>query len=127
MVPVGKNARRGRSGEVGAQPLLLWGADPTATHLRAVRVQRDEVPRADVVAVVTLRGIARNGSKVLVVARGARGAVVVVPRHRPGQGFDPTPRGVVGADELRECPVLVLIVAESQDGCKVREEAAVEK
>ena len=48
VVPVREGAQRAVCGQIGAQPLFLHGADSN----REVAVERDDVPRADVVAVV---------------------------------------------------------------------------
>ena len=115
MVPVGERAGVGVRGEVGPQPLLLHRPGGAA-HDRAVRVERDEVPRADVEAVVPLRRIAREGAEVLVVARGVGGVVLVVAGNGLRARPDATPRRVVRGRVLRVRAVLVLVVAERQHG-----------
>src|SRR5207253_11118242 len=52
MVPVGEGALRRVGGEIGAQPLLLGGPCDRG----GIAVQRNDVPRAEVVAVIPGRG-----------------------------------------------------------------------
>src|SRR5205807_6786167 len=91
VVPVGQGARPRVRGQIRLEPLLLRRSRP---H-RDVRVQGDDVPGAEVVAVVALGGVAGGGAEVAVVARGAGGVVVVVARHRAGARFEPAPGGRV--------------------------------
>ena len=88
MVPERERApvRVGR--QVVAQPRLLRGARVAAADLRAVRVDRDHVPGADVHAVVALAASAGDAVQVpdpvevVEVAGGARRQVLVVADAR---------------------------------------------
>ncbi len=71
-------------GQVGGEPVLLWGARPAAADLRAVAVDDDDVPGAEVVAVVALLGVACRRAKVLEVAGSPRDVIVVIARSWPG-------------------------------------------
>ena len=57
----------GMGGEVAAQPLLLRGAGAAAADLGAVGVEGDQVPGADVEAVVALCHLAGGGPEVVEV------------------------------------------------------------
>src|SRR5207249_128173 len=82
-VPVSEGAELGVGREVGAQPL----------HLRRTRrdvdlaVDGEDVPGAQVVAVVPFRRIARGRAEVSEVPRRVRRCVLVVARYRPGAGL----------------------------------------
>ena len=114
-MPVRERAGRRRiGGKIRPEPLLLRRARAAAADGRAVRVERDQVPAAEIEAVVALRRIARCGAEVLVVARRSRGLVLVVPGRRTGDPLHASPGRVVRRAELRERPVLVLDVAERE-------------
>ena len=91
LVPVGERALLAVQRQVGAQPL----------HLRARRcdvelaVERDDVPVAQVVAVVALGWIARDSAEVTEVAWRGTVRVLVVTGYGPGTRLVTPPRGVV--------------------------------
>ena len=85
-----------------------------AADRRAVGVQRDQVPAADVVAVVAGRG--RATAEVAVVAGRAGRVVLVVSRDRIRDVLHASPGRVVVRVEVRELAVLVLDVAERKHG-----------
>ena len=105
------DSRRGRRGATSSA-----ATPPTTADRRAVRVQRDQVPAPEVVAVVALRRIAGGLAEVVVVPRGAGRAVVVVPGNGSRDRLDPSPGGVVRRSEVGAGAVLVLDVAECQHG-----------
>ena len=86
-------------------------------------VDRDDVPLADVVAVVALGGVTGGGTEVLVVAGarrrrtvGAAGRRVVrVARHRVRDRLQLPPRRVVRLRLRSGSATAVLVVAERQD------------
>src|SRR6266571_6728844 len=80
LVPIRESAPRRMGGEIGAQPPHLRGA----RRYVELAVERDDVPGAQVVAVVAQAGRARQGSEVVEVAAGARRFVVVVAGDRAG-------------------------------------------
>src|SRR5207302_10680274 len=78
VVPVGERASRPMGGEVAPEPLVLRrGGGAAAGNELAVRVEDDDVPSADLVAVVALRRVSRRGAKIRVVP-GRAGSVVIV-------------------------------------------------
>src|SRR5919202_619964 len=115
MMPIGERARGGMGGEVCPQPLLLRGASLAATDLFAIRVQHDQVPGTDVIAVVALGRIAGRRSKVAVVVDSRRRAVFVVPDRWMRDGFDAPPRGPVSLLKLGQGPLLVLEIAQRKN------------
>ena len=130
-VPVGGDALARVGGQVRRQPLPLGRSRAATPGVAAVRVQRDQVPRPDVVAVVALAGRdgARKSAEVVVVAgralvrRRAVGPavreVVVVTRRRSRDRLEAAPAQVVGVLVGPEAAALVLVVPERQNGCEV--------
>ena len=115
-VPVRELARAGMGGEIGAQPRLLRRPGPAAADLNAVRVQHVDVPAAEVVAVVALRGVAGERAEEAVVAGGVRRHVVVVPGRRLRGGLVDAPVRRVAVRVLVHGAALVRVVAERDDG-----------
>ena len=102
MVPVGERAARGMRGEILREPRLLRRARAAAADLGAVRVQRDEVPGADVEAVVALAASPAAWRR---SSRSSRRAPGVLYSWLPGTGrrdrLHAAPRRVV---RLRNSP-----------------------
>src|SRR6266702_4589990 len=74
------------------------------------------MPGAELVSVVAEAGRPREGPEVVVVARGPRRAVVVVPWGWTSARLMPPPRGVVAARMLRGRAVAIRVVAGCEDG-----------
>ena len=87
---------------------------PQPTDVVAVRVERDDVPGAEVEAVVALPGGAGRRAEVVEVARRVRGAVLVVADGWSRDRLDAPPGRVVRRPERRERAALVLDVAERE-------------
>ena len=99
--------------EVSPEPLLLRRA---RAH-RDVAVERHDVPGAEIVAVVSLGGIARRGPEVGEVVRGGRARVVLVVAERGARArVVPPPARVVTALVVRERPTRVDVVTEGEHG-----------
>src|SRR2546425_11848854 len=95
VMPVGERARRSMSRQVSAQPRLLPRARLAAAYSRAVAVDDDDVPGAELVAVVP--AVRRTGgcAEVREVAGGAGGEVLVVAGSGMSARKETTPgRGV---------------------------------
>ena len=88
---VGEPAGLRGGGEVGLEPVVLLRA---GIH-RDVVVERDDVPVALVVTVVSLAGLARRGPEVVEVSGGSGGVVLVVTRYRVCPRFVPAPGRLV--------------------------------
>src|SRR6476469_10180143 len=97
-------------GQVSAQPLLLRRALLAAADVGALGVERDDVPCAQVIAVVPLVGVSRPGTEVGEVAPGFRRTVLVVAWHGKGHALDLAPPRPVEADYLFQRPPRVLVV-----------------
>src|SRR3989304_5492018 len=93
----GGGAGVGGGREVGAQPALLGRAGAAAAGGAAVRVERDQVPGADVVAVVALAAVTGRPAlvagavEVVEEARRAGGEVLVVADRRARDALDTAP------------------------------------
>src|SRR3954451_22891330 len=77
-----ERALGGVAREIGAQPVLLVclvGLSPTRVELA---VERHDVPRADIVAVVAFACRSRSTLEVCEVRRAASAVVVVIPGRR---------------------------------------------
>ena len=98
--------------EVRAQPLLLRRA---GVH-RHVVVDHDDVPLAQIVAVVALRRVTRRCAEVAEVPGGTRRVVLVVADRRPGAGFVSPPGGVVAGRVIGRRAILVGVVAQREHG-----------
>src|SRR5439155_12125313 len=101
VVPERERALGGVGGQVAAEPVLLRRARVAAADLRAVRVDLDHVPGAEVEGVVALAAVARwsgllaDPVEVVEVARGARDVVLVVADGRMVQRVVQAPAGRV--------------------------------
>ena len=106
-------------GEVGPEPLLLGRAGTG----RGDAVERHDVPRAEIVAVVALGRIARRGPEVGEVVPGGRARVVFVVAERGARARAvPPPARVVTALVVRERPTGVDVVTEGEHGAGDRVE-----
>ncbi len=115
VVPVGEQvAGRGRS-EVVAEPGQLWAVGSAAADLVAVGVDHDDVPVAEVVAVVALWLRSRSGSEHAVVAGGPGGDDVVVALGGACPIEESAPGGRVAALELLGLAVFVGQITEGDD------------
>src|SRR5205823_4866933 len=92
------------AGEILLEPLLLGRACAAAARYhRAVRVQRDDVPGADVEAVVAGAGVPRDAAdhpeavEVIEVVDRGRGVVLVVTGDRIGDVLEQAPGRVVAS------------------------------
>ena len=118
--------------QVRRQPLALRRR-AAAAGIAAVRVEGDQVPAADVEAVVALDRAARRGAEVLVVP----GAPVLLESQPVACGAPPlvryswlptegcvidlnAPRAVVGAQERLVAAAVVLVVTEVEDRLQAR-------
>ena len=94
-VPHGERALSRVRREIRPEPLLLRGASGGG-DVGADAVEHDDVPGAEVVAVVTLIRVAGRGPEVVEgTGRAGAGVVVVVPERGPGSGDVPPPAGSV--------------------------------
>ena len=112
LVPDRRGALRRARGEVGLEPLLLGRAGAGID----VVVDDDDVPGAEVEAVVALGRDPRGGAEIGVVRRGAGNRVVVIPRHRLGARLMTSPRRVVAVRELVGRAVGVDVVSGGEHG-----------
>ena len=115
MMPVGEERLAGVGRQVGPQPALLGRACRAAAgDLAAVAVQHDDVPGAQVVAVVARARRAGRRAEVGEVGSGLPGVLVVAER-RARAGRVPAPGGRVAAGEGRGIGHRVGVVAERED------------
>src|SRR6185437_8149993 len=113
-VPVGERAAPAVEREIVTQPLHLGGGGCYVE----LAVERDDVPIAEVVAVVALCGIACRGTEVTEVPGSRAIAVLVVTGHGAGPRLVPAPRRGVIARVFGGGTHLVGVVAEREDGAR---------
>jgi hypothetical protein len=111
VVGVGQDAACFAGREVAAQPGLLLSHG----FALKVAVERDQVPGAEVEAVVALVRLAGPPAPIGVVGRGFGAAVFVVAGHGPTARLVPAPGEVVAALELGLGATPVGQVAEDED------------
>ena len=114
LVPVGHRAAFAAGREVGPQPLHLSGCRRYAEFA----VQGDDVPAAEIVAVITLRGVTRRGAEVAVVASRVGSQILVVARHRLGAGLVSSPGRGVAIGEVAGRPVGIGVVPHGEHGAR---------
>jgi len=111
-MPVGEGTALRARGEIGAEPLLLRPAGMPVD----VAVQDDDVPIAEVVAVVPLVPVRGSHAEIGEVPLRGRRQVVVIP----GRGTSPlpvtAPGGLVAPRVFGRCAVLIGVVAEREHG-----------
>src|SRR3954467_13822998 len=104
------------SPEVGTQPALL-DRPGAARHSHAVRIQRDDMPGADVIAVVappTPAGAPVRRTRPIEVVEIGVSRSVVVAEHWMADGRDAPPGSVVDRLEVRRRRAVVLDLAERE-------------
>src|SRR5205085_4576139 len=118
VVPQREHALLGGGREVGLEPGLLRRAGGCRDEAR-VAVQHDDVPGAQVVAVVSLGRVSRGGAEVAEVPgrRGAR-VVVVIADHGVGARLVAAPARIVTVLIGGGRPVGIGGVAQGEDGAR---------
>src|ERR1051325_11933348 len=109
---VGQNALVRVRREIGPKPGILCRAG----RRRNVAVEREDVPGAEVVAVIPAAGRPRRRSEIRVVGSRARRIVFVIPRGWLGAMLMAPPRRVIAVVELGGRAVVVGVVADIVDG-----------
>ena len=108
----GRRVRR----QVGRQPAALFGIGVAAANLRAIAVEDDDVPLAEVVRVPRVAVLVdRVRAEVVAIALGVRGVPVVVARRRSGPVLEPTPARPIALREVVDRAVVVGVVASGED------------
>ena len=102
-------------GKVLAQPLLLRRSSSATSDLRTFAIQDDDVPLAEIVAVIGLVRITGCGAEIMRVSGRTAATVLVVPRCWPGTGFVPPPSRVVTLREIFFAPVRVSEISGSEN------------
>ena len=88
--------------EIRAQPGLLRRSLVATTQrfIVAVGIQSDDVPTAEIVAVITFSRFSRLGSPILKVAHGFGAVVFVVSRRRPRSIPESSPSALIAGLKL---------------------------
>src|SRR5213593_312548 len=102
VVPDGEGTGRRVCREVGAKPLFLTRAVITRDLLAVVvGIKNDDMPGAQIVAVIALSWIAGSRAKVIEIPIGVPGLVFVVTRSGSRPVLEPTPGRVVAVLKFR--------------------------
>src|SRR5262249_41170258 len=120
MVPVGQRTGRRVRRKIGAQPLLLRRPSLAAADITAVAVDHDEMPGAEIVAVVAFGRVAGRRAKVREVAGRARGMILVMAGGWMGAAFVSPPGGVITVVVLIERAVGVGVIPRREDRARDR-------
>ena len=94
-------------GQVLAQPLLLLRACSATSDLRTFAVQYDDVPLAEIVAVVGFVGIAGGSTEIMRVSGRPAATVLVIPRCGTRTSFVSPPSWVVTFREIFLAPIRI--------------------
>src|SRR5207247_668829 len=124
VMPVGQGTVRRVGREVGAEPLDLCRGGGSRHERWAAAVQYDDVPGAEVVAVVALLGVAGGRAEIAEVAARVGRLVVQVTGRRLRARLVPPPGQAVTGGVLRGGAVVVGVVAVGEDGARNRVEQA---
>src|SRR5450631_1372234 len=108
VMAVRDDAGIGMLAKIAAQPSFLRRALAAAAHTRgaAIRIQRDDVPHAEVVTVIALVRRTCQSAPVFEIFSGCR-AVLVVSQRWPGPILEAPPGGSVTVAEIRRGAIFV--------------------
>ena len=90
-------------------------AQPPKPFDRAICVQRDDVPGAEVVAVVSLALASRLFTPILKICRSCGVAILVISRHGPRAGLKLSPCRVVTILKFGGSPFFVCKISSGKD------------
>src|ERR1700674_53823 len=111
--------QRARSASVDVQvcskPAFLRRSRSAPAYRPAVPVERDQMPRPEVEAVISGAWVSRGSTEVCEVASSAPRVVFVIAGTRVRDRLEPAPQLVVRVVELRERAVMILFVPERQE------------
>src|ERR1700747_1890575 len=102
-------------GEIFAQPFALGRSGVATARRHTFAVQDDNVPGAELVAVITLARIASGFAEILEIISGAGGMEFVISRRWTGAIFH-TPPGFIVALEIRGSAIGVSQIADRHHG-----------
>src|ERR1700720_1231372 len=109
MMPVGNHAGIGVLREVLAQPFLLRRSLPTSAQILrpAVRIERDDMPRAKLEAVISLAHVPRLFTPILKVSRCLRLTVLMIPQGRLRSILKLSPRRAITILKFRSAALVI--------------------
>src|SRR5215472_5548360 len=114
-MPIGQRASNRMRSKIGAKPTFLRRTGLAAADVFAFAVQNDDVPRAEVVAVVAGLGIACEDAKIFKV-RCCTGDVKFMIAGRGTRPRSGAPPGLVVALEILLAAVRISEIAHGHDG-----------
>src|SRR6188474_3417031 len=115
--------------EVSLQPLPLRRAGTTTTCISTIGIQGDQMPGADIIAIVALAWLASGRPKVIKVTGGTcigsgttcatRGEVLVISNDWMRDSLHPSPAQIIGLQKSLIPSAVILVITQREDGCKV--------
>src|SRR6266498_1856548 len=128
-MPVCQRAEIRMSRQVYGEPHRLRGSITASTCVPTIGIKSDQMPGTNVIAIVTLRGVASRQPKISevtcrtrIVTRticAARGEVLMVPNDRMRDRFHTSPAWVIGLQKGLIASAFVLNIPQRQDSCKI--------
>src|SRR5215213_2861485 len=128
-MPVRQYTHVGMGSQVGFEPLSLRRTGTASTRISTVGIQCDQMPGANIVAIVPFSWLTGCSSVVAKVTGRAsicrsttsasRGKVLVVPHSRMCNRFDLTPTEIVRLHERIIPSAVILVISQRQDCCRV--------
>src|SRR6476646_9081741 len=119
VMPVSQRTHRRMSCQIGFQPLLLRRTSATTTYLAAIRIESNQMPDTNVIAIVSFCLITGCRAKVTVVTAGASRQIFMVSNSRTNDVFLASPAGIKGLLIFCQCSILVLSIAKSKNRAEV--------
>jgi len=114
LVPIGECTSDRMRGKISAKPLFLWRAGFTAADVFAFAVQNDDVPGAEIVAVVAGLWVARGSAKIIEIRRGCGRVKLMIAGRRARARLGAAP-GFVITLEILFAAVWISKVARGED------------
>src|SRR5579859_7541228 len=117
-MPIGEDELRRILLKIGSQPLLFWRSLLTSAHIGALAVESDNMPCAQIEAVITTAWLSGGFAEVVEVTCRSRCVIFVVAHGGAGAGSVPSPGPGVAVAEVRAAAVGINRVAKRQNGSR---------
>src|SRR5450755_1965852 len=112
LVKISQSAGGRMRGEICAEPFFFARTGITAADLRALAIQDDDVPVAQLITVEAIFRVSGNVSEILEIESGTSGMKFMIANCRPGASFEAAPSFIV-AFEIFPSAIWIRQVADS--------------
>src|SRR5260370_31903212 len=119
VMPIGESTLACVVLKVPLEPAFLRRAKTATAHMRAVGIEGNQVPRADLIAVVPLPGRPRHGAEIREISGRVGRPIFVIPDRGVGDGLVAPPCGVIRPEEHADATTLVLGVSQGENAGRV--------